>query len=150
MTSMAAVREFVACRRLALAGASRGGKKFGNTVLRELSGKGYEMLPVHPRAEAIDGVRCFSRLQDIPGAVGGVVVVVPPPEAAKVAHEALEAGITRVWLQQGSESDEALAECENRGALVVAGHCILMFAEPVGSVHRFHRLIWRFLGKLPR
>ena len=147
---MAAVREFVACRRLALAGPSRSGKKFGNRVLRELADKGYEMLPVHPRAEVIDGVQCSPRLHDIPGAVGGFVVVVPPAEAAKVVHEALEAGITRIWLQQGSESDEAVAECADRGALVVSGHCILMFAEPVRAVHRFHRLIWRLLGKLPR
>lgn len=150
MASMAAVQEFIASRRLAVVGASRGGQKFGNTVMRELAAKGYEMLPVHPSAEAIDGARCWRRLRDIPGAVGGVVVVVPPIEAARVVHEALEAGITRVWLQQGSESEEAIAECEDRGALVVAGHCILMFAEPVRSVHRVHRLIWRLLGKLPR
>lgn len=150
MTSMAAVQEFVACKRLALAGASRSGKKFGNTVLRELTAKGYEMLPVHPHAETIDGVHCWRRFADIPGAVGGVVVVVPPPEAARVVREALDAGITRVWLQQGSESEGAIAECLDRGALVVAGHCILMFAEPVRSFHRFHRTIWRLLGKLPR
>jgi len=150
VTNRAAVQEFVGCKRLALVGASRSGKKFGNTVLRELSAKGYEVLPVHPDAQSIDGVVCWPRLEDIPGAVEGVVVVVPPAEAAKVVHEALEAGITRVWLQQGSESAEAIAQCEERGALMVAGHCILMFAAPVRSVHRFHRFLWRLLGKLPR
>jgi len=150
VASWAAVQEFVSCRRLALVGASRSGKKFGNTVLRQLSDKGYEVLPVHPSAESIDDVACWRRLDDIPGAVEGVVVVVPPAEAAKVVHEALEAGITRVWLQQGSESAEAIAQCEERGALVVAGHCILMFAEPVRSVHRVHRVLWRLLGRLPR
>lgn len=150
MTNMAAVQDFVACKRLALVGASRSGKKFGNTVLRELTAKGYEVLPVHPTAEVIDGVRCWRHFQDLPGAVGGVVVVVPPREAAERVHEALDAGITRVWLQQGSESQEAIAECLDRGALVVSGHCILMFAEPVRSFHRFHRFLWRLFGKLPR
>jgi hypothetical protein len=32
---------------------------------------------------------------------------------------------------------------------VVHGQCILMFTEPVGSFHKFHRWIWKVLRKIP-
>jgi hypothetical protein len=32
---------------------------------------------------------------------------------------------------------------------VVQKECILMFAEPVKSIHGIHRWIWKVLGKLP-
>lgn len=149
MTTKAAVAEVVSCKRLALVGMSRSGKKFGNVAGRELQAKGYEILPIHPLANQLEGLPCYRTFADLPGPVGAVIVVVPPAEAAKVVHEALEAGISRVWLQPGSESPEAIAECENRGAVLVVGHCILMFAEPVRGIHRLHRFLSRLFGQLP-
>lgn len=149
MTSRAAVEAFLGQRTLALAGASRSGKKFGNTVLRELRGKGYEVIPVHPEAEAIDGVPCVSSLAQLPRPVGGLVLVVPPSQTERLVLEAVAAGIPRVWMQQGAESPEALRRCRDSGLDTVAGECILMFAKPTGFFHRLHRGLWRLLGKLP-
>ena len=149
MTSRASVDAFLAERTLALAGASRSGKKFGNTVLRELQVKGYEVIPVHPKAETIDGVPCVPSLAELPGPVGGLVLVVPPDQTERLVVEAVAAGIPRVWMQQGAESPEALRRCQDAGLETVAGECILMFAEPTGFFHRFHRGLWRLLGKLP-
>lgn len=144
------VEEFVAQKTLALAGASRSGKKFGNSILKELREKGYTVLPVHPEAEQIDGVPCVPSLAALPEAVGGLVLVVKPAESAKLVREAHAAGITRVWMQQGAESAEAIAYCREHGIDVVHGECLLMFAEPVHSVHSFHRWIWKVFGKLPK
>ncbi len=149
MTSRAAVDAFLAQTTLALAGASRTGKKFGNTVLKELRGKGYEVVPVHPEAETVDGLPCVQSLAHLPRSVGGLILVVPPHASERLVAEAAAAGIQRLWLQQGSESEEALQRCREAGISAVAGECILMFAEPAGFVHRVHRGLWRILGKLP-
>jgi len=143
------VSDFVSQRRLALVGISRGGRKFGNAAFRELSAKGYTVLPVHPEAETLEGARCWPSLAALPERVDGVVVVVPPAEAAKVVEEAHAAGIPRVWLQQGAESPEAIRFCEEHGIRVVHHECIFMFAEPLGWFHGAHRALWRILGKLP-
>ncbi len=37
-----------------------------------------------------------------------------------------------MWMQQGSQSDAALAFCGDNGIEAVSKRCILMFAEPVG------------------
>lgn len=150
MTVKELISEFVSLRTLALVGVSRGGKKFGNTVHRELKSKGYKIYLVHPEAQAIDGERCWPSLQSLPEPVDGVVSVVPPPQTAKIVEDAHAAGIRRVWMQQGAESPEAVAYCEAKGIQVVQGECILMFAEPVGLLHRIHRWLWRVLGRLPK
>jgi predicted CoA-binding protein len=133
MTSRALVDGFLAEKKLALAGASRSGKKFGNSILKELRAKGYEVIPVHPEAESLEGVAC-----------------VRPSEPEKLVREAAAAGISRVWMQYGSASKNAVALCEERGIRAIHGECILMFAEPAAGIHRFHRAIRRLFGRLPR
>ena len=147
-TARAAVDQFVAQPALALVGVSRSGKKFGNAAYRELSAKGYRVYPIHPSADVIDGVHCYSRFADLPEVVDAVLVVVPPSQAAAVVRDAAAAGIHHVWLQQGAESVEACDLAASLGIECVAGECILMFANPTG-VHRLHRGIRKLVGGLP-
>jgi predicted CoA-binding protein len=149
MTSKAAVEEFLAQQTLAVVGASRDEKKFGNKVYKDLIRKGYKTYPINPNAEEIDGQPCYAELSALPEAVDGVVFVVPPALTEKVVREAADVGIPRVWMQQGSESEDAIRFCEENGISVVAGECILMFAEPAEFYHRLHRWVWGVLGKLP-
>jgi predicted CoA-binding protein len=137
-------RRVLAGPGLALVGASRSGRKFGNTALRTLRDKGYRVYPVHPSAESIDGERCYRSLADVPRDVSGVIVVVPPAQAVEVVRQAHDAGFDRVWLQQGSESPAVLAVCESLGIEAVAGECVLMFANPSG-IHRLHAVVRRWL-----
>jgi uncharacterized protein len=133
------ISDFLSQRKMALVGISRSGRKFGNAVLRELTAKGYTLYPVHPQAPAIDGRPCFASLRTLPEKVGGVIIVVSPAETEKVVLDAAQAGITRVWMQQGSESAAAIRCCEQNGIQPVSGECILMFAEPAAFFHRAHR-----------
>ena len=149
MNPKAAVDDFLAQRSLAVVGVSRGGKKFGNTAYRELKAKGYQLFPVHPEAEVLEGDKCYPSLSSLPELVGGVLVVVPPAQTEQVVRDATAANIPRVWLQQGAGSEAAVRFCEEHDISVVAGECILMFAEPVGFLHKPHRWVWKLLGKLP-
>jgi predicted CoA-binding protein len=149
VTSRAAVEDFLAQKSLAVVGVSRDGKKFGNVVYRDLLHKGYQVFAVNPNAHIVENKPCYSSLGELPERVEGVVFVIPPSETEKMVREAADRGIRRVWMQQGSESEQAIRFCEENGISVVAGECILMFAEPVGFLHRVHRAAWRILGKLP-
>ena len=149
MTTKATVEDFIAQRTLAVVGVSRGGKKFGNMARKALKAKGYRVFPINPHAERIEDERCYPNLRSLPEPVDGVLIVVPPAETEQVVQAAAAAGIRRVWMQQGAESEAAIRFCEEHGLSVVHGECLLMFARPVDSVHRLHRWIWRLLGKLP-
>ncbi len=143
------VDDFLRQQTLAVVGVSRSGKKFGNTIYRSLREKGYALIPVHPAAETLEGDRCSPSLRHLPRSVDGLVVVVPPAETERVVREAHEAGIRRVWMQQGAESKAAVQFCRAHGMTVIAGECLLMFAEPSEWIHRAHRWVWRHLDKLP-
>lgn len=148
MTRRAEVVTFLEQDTLALAGVSRSGRGFGNAVLKDLSGKGYELLPVHPEADEVAGVPCYRSLSRLPRPVGGLILVVPPAETEKLVREAHREGIERIWMQQGAESDEAIRYCREHGIDVIHGECIMMFAQPRG-IHRVHRWLRGALGRLP-
>ena len=150
VASMEAVDRFLACRTIALAGASRSGRKFGNAVLRALIANGYRVIPVHPSASSLEGLPCVPSLTAIHERVDGLVTVVPPPRTEALVREAGQIGISRVWMQQGSESAEAVEFCAEHGMQEVHGECLIMFLKQSSGMHRFHHWVNGVLGKLPR
>ncbi len=150
MTTRAAVDDFLAQETLAVAGVSRHTKKFANVVFRELKAKGYRVYPVNPSADRVENEPCYPSVGELPEKVGGVVTIVPPDQTEQVVRDAKDAGIEQVWMQLGSQSENAVRFCEENGISVIHNECILMFAEPLGFIHRVHKMIWRLLGKLPK
>ena len=68
---------FLANKRVAVTGVSRAPKTHGsNTVYRRLRDCGYEVFPVNPNADEVEGDRCYPNLGSIPG---GVEVASKPP-----------------------------------------------------------------------
>jgi predicted CoA-binding protein len=150
MNSRQDIEGFLAQKVLAVAGVSRNPQSFSANTFKELAKKGYKVFPVNPNAETIHGEKCYPSLARLPEKVGGVLVFTPPKATEKVVREAAAAGISRVWIQQGAQSPEALAFCREKKLAAVSGQCILMFAEPVASIHGFHRWVKRLFGGLPK
>jgi predicted CoA-binding protein len=149
MVTRAAIDEILGQHALALAGVSRDGKGFGNVVLKELESKGYEIHLVHPDVEELAGRPVSRHLRDVAPRVGAAILVTPPAVTEQLVREAAEAGIRRLWIQQGGESEAAIRFCEQQGLLVVHRECVLMFAEPAGWIHRGHRWVRGAFGRLP-
>lgn len=149
MTTKTAITKFLEQKTLAVVGVSRSDKKFSNILYKTLKDKGYQLFAVNPNTEQIGSDPCFDSIQSLPQPVNGVVIVVPPTQTEKVLKDVAAAGINNVWIQQGAESQEALDFCKNNGMNVVYKQCILMFAEPVGP-HKWHRFVWKLLGKIPK
>lgn len=147
MSNKEIIEDFISQRTLAIVGASRNGQSFGNMAMRELKAKGYTIYPVHPTAETLEGERAYPSLAALPVKVDGLLVVVPPAETEKVVKEAQAAGIPRVWMQQGAQSEAAIRFCEQNNMQVVHGKCIMMYAQPQ-SIHKFHRWVVNLFGKL--
>jgi uncharacterized protein len=143
------IQQFVSAKTIAVAGVSATGKGFGSFAYSELKKRGYRVMAVHPKASAVHGDPCWPSFARLPEPVERALVVVKPDLAEVVVREAAAAGVRRIWLQQGAESPSAIRAGEELGLDVVHGHCILMFAEPVGSFHGFHRWIWKLIGKIP-
>ena len=150
----ASVAAFLAGRRFAVAGASRTGSAAANFIYRKLRASGYEVVPVNPGAETLEGVPCYPDLGAVPGPLDGVVVATHPAVAAQVVRQAAARGIRHVWFHRsfdaGSVSDEALRECAAHGIDPIVGGCPLMYCEPVDLGHRCMRWWLARGGRVPR
>jgi predicted CoA-binding protein len=141
------IEDFVQSKRFALMGASRTGKKFGNAIADELTLKGYEVFLVHPEAKEISGRTCYPNLAALKGQVDAVIICLPPAKAKQAVMDAADAGMKKIWLQQGSQSPEVLAKAKELGLSPVSGKCIMMYAEPVNSLHKWHRAFNKLFGQ---
>lgn len=142
------IEQFVSSKRIAVVGMSRSGKKFGNMAAKELKAKGYEIYPVHPEAVEIDGFTCSPNLQSLTGKIDGVWISIPPKNVSPVLEEAAQIGLKNIWVQQGAWSAEVQQTIDQLQLPVVTKKCIMMYAPPVKSVHKFHRTIVGIFGGL--
>ncbi|MEI8005167.1 MAG: CoA-binding protein [Bacteroidota bacterium] len=148
--SRKSIEAFLENRKLAIAGVSRDKKKFGYTVFSELRKKGYEVYPVNPEADLIDGQACFHSVSALPVEVKYLLVVTPAKNTLEVLKEAIAKGIDNIWIQQMSDTKEAVEYLKDKNVNLIYKQCILMWTEPVTGFHKFHRSIKRFFGALPK
>jgi predicted CoA-binding protein len=151
----AAAYEFLTQGRIAVVGASDDRKNFGCAVYRELKTHGLSVVPVNRTAETVDGDKCYATVAGVPGELDGVLVMVNRGGAADVVRECIDRGVPRVWLFKGiggasAVSDEAVEMCKSNGVTVIPGACPLMFLEPVGGMHKFHRGMRHLNGSLSK
>ncbi len=148
------IAKFLRGRRIAVAGVSRHGDVAANSVFRKLRDCGYEVLPVNPVAEEVEGTRCFQDVASIPGTLDGVVIATHPDVSASIVRQCNECGVKRVWFHRsfggGSVSDEAVRECRRLGMEPIVGGCPLMFREPVDIVHKCMRWWLQRRGRVPK
>ena len=149
MTSQKSVADFLSCKNLAVVGVSRKSSKFGNSIYKELKKKGMNVYGVNPNMDEIQGDKCFKNLKELVGKIDAVINIVSPSQTKDVVVEANEIGVKNIWMQQGSESEEAIKYCNENGINEIHKECILMFADPVKSIHGIHRWLWKVMGKLP-
>ncbi len=109
----------------------------------ELGKKGYTVPVVYLNTNPGD-----PSIASVADAVEGAIISVPRSECAAAVQEAIDAGIPRLWLQSGCDSEEAVALCKANNVPVIHKACVLMYAQPVQSVHGFHRGLWKLFGKL--
>jgi predicted CoA-binding protein len=150
---LAEIQDFLAQRRLAVAGVSRLPNDFSRALFRELRARGYDAIPVNPAVTEIDGVPCYGHVQDIQPPVENVLLMTPPAVTAEVTRECAIAGVRRVWMyragKKGAVSEEALALCQASGIAVVPGECPFMFLPHGAWYHRFHGWVRRISGSYP-
>ena len=149
-----AVETFLAQKRIAVAGVSRNKSEAANIVYRKLRASGYEVFPVNPNAQTVEGDNCYPDLGSVPGGVDGVVIATHPAVTEQVVRECADLGVSRVWMHrsfgQGSVSESAVDYCREKEIEVIAGGCPMMFCRPVDFGHKCMRWVLSVTGGLPK
>ena len=152
----AKVQDFLAQRRIAVAGVSRDSSRHpaANLIYRRLKQTGHEVFAVNPHLSTFEGDLCYPNLQSIPGGVDGVVIVTRPETTAQIVRDCEAAGVRRAWMHQSmakgsSVSPEAVEYCHQHDIGVIAGACPMMFGPGVDFGHTCMRWMLRLTGGLP-
>ncbi|HEX9108977.1 MAG TPA: CoA-binding protein [Longimicrobiales bacterium] len=156
MTTPAIVEDFLAQKRIAVAGVSRENSKHpaANLIYRRLKTTGHEVFAVNPQLQSFEGDRCYANVASIPGGVDGVVIITRPETTERIVRDCVAVGIRRVWMHQSvakgsSVSQEAVQYCHEHDISVVAGACPMMFGEGVDFGHACMRWLLSLTGKMP-
>jgi uncharacterized protein len=149
MKPIESIKLFMQQPYIAVVGVSRNKNKFGNAVYRTLKKNGIKVLPVNPHLTEFDGDKCYSNIETLPSYVKAIFVNTPPENTIKIIASAHKKGIQHMWLQQGSTNDEVMKYLQGKDINYIADRCIMMFAEPVGSFHLFHRFLSKITGNFP-
>lgn len=149
-----AVDDFLAQKRIAVAGVSRSPNQPANLIYRTMRKAQYEVFAVNPNADEVEGDTCYHDLGSIPGGVEAVLIATAPDVAGTVARQCAEKGISRVWMHRsfgkGSVSPEAVDLCRASGVTVIAGGCPLMFLPSADFGHKCMRFVLNLTGGLPK
>lgn len=131
-------REFLAQKRIAVAGLSRSADSTAKGIIEKLEETGHTVFALNPNAAEIDGRVCYPEVGAIPGGVDGVVLVTSPAVSEQVVQQCITAGVPRVWMHRSignSVSEAAVAAARAAGISVIAGGCPMMYQEPVDFGH---------------
>ncbi len=107
----------------AVVGLSNNKDRAAYGVARVLRQFGKRVVPVHPKAETVDGEKGYASLGEIPFKVDVVDVFVNSSLAGQVADEAVAAGAEAVWFQLDVVDEAAFARTRGAGLDMVMDRC---------------------------
>lgn len=119
-------------KSIALVGASRDASKPSNLVLRYLVSRGFTVYPVNPSADAIEGLKCYPSLLDIPFPVDIVDIFRPSADVPAIVEQAIAKKAKAVWMQEGIVNEAAAAKARKAGLQVVMDRCIMKEHRKLG------------------
>jgi len=113
-------------------GASIHKEKWGYKKFKEIKNAGFKVYPINPKYDTIYGDKCFPNLKSLIEFLNKkpdlVITIVPPKITEKVVEQCRVYGINKIWMQPGSESQEAIKICKENNIEFVHGICVVVDA----------------------
>ncbi len=106
-------------KTVAVVGASSERHKFGNKALRAFQAEGHVVIPINPNESAVEGIKAYRSVLDVPGAIDMATVYVQPEIGQQLLGEFEQKQIKEIWINPGAESDALVAEAKRRQLNVI-------------------------------
>jgi predicted CoA-binding protein len=131
--SAEALRDLLArTRRIAVVGISRFPEKPARSVPAYLAARGYEIVPVNPKADRVLGRKAYPRLADVDGPVDMVMIFRPSEQAGAFVREAAaRPERPAIWLSEGIRADAAVDAARAQGITAVQDLCAYRAYEAI-------------------
>jgi len=149
------LKDFFRPKSVAVVGASREKGKVGHEILANLVRDGYAggIYPVNPKADTVEGLRCYRDLRSIGEPVDLAVIVVPAKAVAGVMEDCAALGIKSAIVitsgfkevgPEGGQLEQEVLRIARRADIRVLGPNCLGMMVPSAKLNA------SFGGRLPR
>jgi hypothetical protein len=115
-------------RRVVVLGASRRPESYSNRAVRRLLEQGFEVIPVHPLYEEVEGIPALRSLGEVRGPVDTLTVYVGPRNLEPLIEDIVKLRPGRVVLNPGTESQALEARLRAAGISYVEDCTLVMLA----------------------
>jgi predicted CoA-binding protein len=118
---------------VAVVGASNDRRKFGNKAVRAFRADGHRVIPINPHEPAIEGLRAYASVLDVPGPIDMATVYVRPEIGLRLLGEFEQKQIPEIWINPGADSADLLGEARRRKLNVIAACSIVGIGRDPGE-----------------
>jgi predicted CoA-binding protein len=119
------LRELLDLEAIAVVGMSDTPGKAAHGVPRYMRDHGYEVIPVNPTTDEVQGLPAYDSLSEVEEEIDMVNVFRPSEEVAGIVDEVLERDdVEAVWLQLNIRDDDAGRRVEESERQFVQDRCI--------------------------
>jgi len=119
----------IVLQKVVVLGASPKPGRFAYKALVKLKQAGHEVLPVHPKATEIEGVKVFSSLAEIDRKIDTLALYVGPARMLNLVDEVCALKPARIIFNPGTESEEIQNTFERAGIECVLDCTLVMLDE---------------------
>ena len=155
------LQPFFSPRSIAMFGASRDRHKLGSEILHNLITTGFsgQIVPVHPGADELQGIRAYRSLAEYPAAIDLAMVAVPAAHVDDVVDQCLAKGVKAICIisagfgecsEEGREREKAIVErARLAGCRVIGPNCMgLLNTDPAVRLNATFSPVYPPQGKV--
>ena len=113
-------------KNIAVVGMSSNPSRISHQIGVYLINAGYNIFPVNPGIDQMEGMRVYATLDEIPEKIDIVNVFRRPEFVMDVAQAAVEVGAGVLWLQEGIINLAAKEYAERHNLTVIMDRCIMV------------------------
>ncbi len=109
-------------KSFAVLGVSREPAKYGHEVFEALRSD-YNVYPINPKYDEVDGYRCYASLDALPQLPEVVVAALSPGMTEQVVASWVTRGIALIWMPPGCFTERAVELCRGAGVAEIHDVC---------------------------
>lgn len=113
-------------KNVAIIGASDNPERYAFKAFKMLIDDGYTVIPVNPKLDEIEGVKCLKTPADINVYVDTVTIYVNPAVSSAMIDDLIELKPRRIIMNPDTENDELAKKCEENDIQVVFACTLVM------------------------
>lgn len=152
--TLSQIEEFLKQKRIAMVGISRNPKDYTRNLFSELKRLNYEITPVNPNTDEIEGLKCFKSVNELQPAPDAVMIFTVKTPLETIVDECIKAGVSHIWIhnmtREKEQKNRIYDVCIRNGRNVIIDFCPFMFLSESGFIHKFHGFCMKITGSYPK